>query len=385
MYDNHAGSYNIANGTFALRYNNGGSNNIAIGHAAMYYNRTGHSNVALGARALTRNTDRSNLVAIGDSALFNNGEGAGYYYHSVGNTAVGSKALFSNTTGMYNTGSGYQALYSNTTGGSNTAYGYHALFRNTTGSSNTGCGYLALTSNVDGILNSASGNNALASNTSGRYNTALGSYALYFNRTGDFNTAVGYYAGPYSLSYDNLSNTGAFGYYARVTASNTIRIGNSGITQIGGYAPWSNLSDGRFKNHIHENVPGLDFIMKLRPVTFNWDLQGLENFQGSKEDESPKSDILEKARKDKEKKIYTGFIAQEVENAASVCGYDFSGIIRPTTPKSTYHLSYAEFVVPLVKALQEQQSQIEEQKKMIEEQKKINEKQQQLIESLLRD
>jgi len=371
LYDNHSGSHNTASGTFALRYNNGGSNNIAIGHAAMYYNTTGHSNVAVGTRALTRNTGRSNLVAIGDSALYNNGMDATATFHSLFNTAVGSKALYSNTTGYNNTSHGSQTLYSNTNGYSNTACGYKTLYGNTTGDFNTGLGYHTLIGNVNGGMNTASGTNAMASNTSGSCNTAQGMYALFYNTTGNYNTAVGYNAGPSSTSYNDLINTSAFGFNARVTASNTIQIGNSSITQIGGYTSWSNLSDGRFKTQVKSDVPGLDFIMKLRPVTFNWDLHTLEDFHRNGGREDVKPEFMETAMAEKEKKVHTGFIAQEVEKAAADCGYDFSAIITPTTPKSTYHLSYAEFVVPLVKALQEQQKQIEEQKQEMKNQQKL--------------
>src|SRR5439155_27046268 len=61
------------------------------------------------------------------------------------NTAEGTNALFSLTTGLANTAIGYQALYHNTTG-TNTATGYQALFTNTTGSGNTAAGYQALLS-----------------------------------------------------------------------------------------------------------------------------------------------------------------------------------------------------------------------------------------------
>jgi hypothetical protein len=59
----------------------------------------------------------------------------------------------------------------------------------------------------------------------------------------------------------------------------------------------------------------------------------------------------------------SGFIAQEVEQAAQTSGYNFSGIIRPRTAQEHYSLSYESFVVPLVKAVQEQQLQIEQLKK----------------------
>src|SRR5258708_29312701 len=48
------------------------------------------------------------------------------------NTAEGTDALFSLTTGLNNTAIGFEALFNNTTGASNTANGFQALFSNTT-------------------------------------------------------------------------------------------------------------------------------------------------------------------------------------------------------------------------------------------------------------
>ena len=53
--------------------------------------------------------------------------------------------------------------------------------------------------------------------------------------------------------------------------------------------------------------------------------------------------------------------------AATACGYDFSGVVAPEDGQGLYSVRYAEFVVPLVKAVQElagrasgQQAEIEE-------------------------
>ena len=51
------------------------------------------------------------------------------------------------------------------------------------------------------------------------------------NLTGDYNVAIGDSAGP-SSDYTDLSNTIAIGYNAKVTASNTIQMGNSDIIQM---------------------------------------------------------------------------------------------------------------------------------------------------------
>ena len=51
--------------------------------------------------------------------------------------------------------------------------------------------------------------------------------------------------------------------------------------------------------------------------------------------------------------IYTGFIAQEVAVAADEVGFDFSGVDYPKNEQDMYGLRYAEFVVPIVKSIQE--------------------------------
>src|SRR6266496_4159840 len=72
-----------------------------------------------------------------------------------GNTAEGSGALFSLTTGTNNTANGDTALNHNTIGFNNTAIGNTALFANSSGQRNT-----------------ATGHNSLLTNTAGSYNTA---------------------------------------------------------------------------------------------------------------------------------------------------------------------------------------------------------------------
>ena len=55
-----------------------------------------------------------------------------------GNTAEGTDALLSRTSGVWNTALGAQALNKDTTGGGNTATGFQSLFNNTTGQSEHG-------------------------------------------------------------------------------------------------------------------------------------------------------------------------------------------------------------------------------------------------------
>jgi hypothetical protein len=185
---------------------------------------------------------------------------------------------------------------------------------------------------------------------------ATGSYAVAVGNdaqaTQNYATAIG------SGTRASAVNSMALGSGTVVAAANTVRIGNSSVVQIVGSATLVNLSDGRYKTSVKENVPGLAFITKLRPVTFKWDLAKLNSMDGA---EPLASDpMLGEGREAKAKKVNTGFIAQEVEAAARECGYDFSGVVKPENEQSQYQLGYSEFVVPLVKAVQEQQKEIDE-------------------------
>jgi hypothetical protein len=58
--------------------------------------------------------------------------------------------------------------------------------------------------------------------------------------------------------------------------------------------------------------------------------------------------------------VQTGFLAQEVEQVCKDLNYTFSGLHIPESDVDNYGLAYGSFVPLLVKAVQEQQSQIEE-------------------------
>ncbi len=64
--------------------------------------------------------------------------------------------------------------------------------------------------------------------------------------------------------------------------------------------------------------------------------------------------------------IFTGFIPLEVEESAESIGYDFSGVDPAQHERDHYGIRYAEFVVSLVKAVQELAAENEELKSRIE-------------------
>lgn len=114
------------------------------------------------------------------------------------------------------------------------------------------------------------------------------------------------------------------------------------------------LSDGRFKNNVTENVKGLAFIKKLRPVTYNMDTKKLDDFLIQNMPDSIKT--LHQQGLDfgpSTAIVHSGFIAQEVEQVGKDVNFSSSIVSAPANSNSHYALNYAEFVVPLVKAVQE--------------------------------
>ena len=362
LTNNTTGSKNVAVGAFALIANRTGNDNVATGFNALYWNYDGEANTANGCAALQNNTTGNNNTASGASALQMNSTGSL-------NTANGVESLHANTTGANNTSAGYRSLYSNTTGYHNAAFGLTALYNNSTGYQNTAIGLSALQSNTIGFNNTASGTDALSANTTGYFNTTDGFRSLHSNITGNNNTAIGCQA---DVSTGNLSNATALGAGAIVDASNKVRIGNSAITVIEGQVPFTTPSDGRFKFHVQEDVKGLDFILHLRPVTYQFDTKRFDAQWNHVTNKSDAGNYSIQTAYDEATRIRrTGFIAQEVEQAAIKSNYDFSGLIKPKTEQDHYSLSYDAFVVPLVKAVQEQQQEITDLRQQLNEMKKI--------------
>jgi uncharacterized coiled-coil protein SlyX len=221
------------------------------------------------------------------------------------NTAEGTSALFSLTSGVNNTALGFQALFSNT------AEGFRALFRNTSGTQNTATGVQALLNNTSGIFNTATGTNSLASNTTapyttadgvntlnhnttGGYNTADGVNALYHSIDGSFNIAVGRNAGSNLMSGEGNIYIGAQVQPSATGEFEFIRIGNdtaltfpydtfiAGIYgRLAGPSPLTvmcgsdgkltaNASSRRFKHDIKSIDKASEAILALKPVSFRY-------------------------------------------------------------------------------------------------------------------
>ena len=337
------GNYNTGLGINALFSNvAGGDYNTAGGWSAMYSNTSGYRNAAFGSQALHWNTTGQSNSGFGASALYYNTSG-------YGNAANGFAALFENTTGRHNTAMGKWALYNNTTAGHNSALGFSAGFFNTTGE------------NIAAV-----GAYALYNNTTGNNNTALGGWALTTNTVGDRNTAVGYLS---NVGSAGLTNSTAIGYGAVVTSSDECYIGDNSnpLYTVRTFTGVYTTSDGRFKTNVkEEDIKGLDFIKLLRPVMYNFDTRKLQAFVTQNMSEETKKLYMDKDFEKSSAVRKSGFIAQEVEEAARKSGFDFDGVHKPENDYDNYAVNYSQFVVPLVKAVQEQQQ-------MIDQQQQVNE------------
>ena len=294
LFSNTTGMQNTANGAFTLVANTVGGANSAFGFNALASNTTGGANSAFGFNALASNTTSNNNTAAGAGALTNNdssGNGT-----AINNTAVGGSALQANIDGARhtavgvdalrncialpstagNTAVGTQALFSDTTGNVNTAIGDRALFSNTTGIANTAIGLHAMSSNTTGTSNTASGVSALSSNTTGNNNTGIGVDAL-INSTGSDNTALGTGAGGGVTTARNVICIGA--NVAGADADNSCYIGQIfNATSSAGSAVFIN-SDGklgtatssrRLKQEIRPMEEASEVLFALKPVTFRY-------------------------------------------------------------------------------------------------------------------
>ena len=189
----------------------------------------------------------------------------------------------SNTDGSFNTALGAGTLLFNVgnqtsgEGTQNTAVGTAALLSNTTGASNTATGTTALLNNTTGNDNVATGVRALFSNTTGSSNIAIGSSALPNNTSGNFNIAVGAGAGG---AITNAFNCIAIGHQG-ANVNQSCFIGNIRnavvapdampvLIDSAGKLGTTSGSSRRFKTQIKPIDQASEAILALKPVTFHY-------------------------------------------------------------------------------------------------------------------
>jgi hypothetical protein len=298
----------------SLSFNNS-NDNIGIGTESLAKNTTGYENTGLGAYSLAKNTD-------------------GYF-----NAGLGAYSLNANTSGYRNTGIGRTSLYFNTIGVRNTGVGTSSLFNNTEGSNNTGIGQQALLKNITGSNNTAIGSASLYNNTTGSNNTAIGNNALY------------------NSNYSNVTGLGA---NSVVTGDNQVQLGDVS-SNVYSQSAVNIRSDLRDKTDIRDTVLGLDFINKLRPVDFRWDMR--EDYveyvvnEDTNDDSKSSITVIQKPKDGSKKRdrFHHGLIAQEVKSTMDNLNVDFAGYQdhKINGGKDVLTIGYEELIGPLIKSIQE--------------------------------
>jgi trimeric autotransporter adhesin len=257
------------------------------------------------------------------------------------NTGIGNEALQAVTSGYSNTAVGKQAGADLTTGNRNTAVGWAAMAFATTGIYNVGIGAFALVDLSTGEYNTVVGG-AAGGATSGSYNTAIGNQAR-TGTTGSNNTALGQRAG----------NSGS--PFTIGTNSNRVVVGDSSVTNAYIQVAWTVVSDARDKVDVSRINHGLNLITKLSPITFRWDSRS-KYFQYDEE-----GNITAKPEPDGSKKnplLYSGFLAQEVQQAIEEVGYP-ENIIVDTEDPENLKLKETALIPVLVNAVKELKAELD--------------------------
>lgn len=182
----------------------------------------------------------------------------------------------------------------------------------------------------------------LANNSSGTYNAIAngGSYLSFLTATNSTSTLTS------KMLMDGSGN--AF----RPTNDNGMSLGANGLRWTAVYATNGAIqtSDERYKQNVINLNYGLDEVMQLRPVSYQWKDKNLQLGTGTN----------------------LGFVAQELERV--VPDLVIHEQVQPDAEtgkvanqyNDAYGVKYAEFIPVLTKAIQEQQALIEQLRKEIE-------------------
>jgi hypothetical protein len=301
-----------------------GTVNVAVWNATT-------RNFAAGGGRISSGTTLNNNIHIGFNA---GGLSSPSEFDNFDNVIVGTSSGSSITSGFNNVLMGSSAGGNLTSGGGNTLIGHQSGVSVGTGSDNTLVGNVCGLGLGNGSNNSFLGRSAGTNITEGNSNVCIGAYTTA--------GTIGYAATGLTLVGANAQTSGswnnatAIGNGASVAASNRVRLGNTAITRISGQVGFSIDSDRRLKQNIKNYELGLDFINKLRPVSYEY----ITNPEGGNRQ---------------------GFIAQEVEDALG--NLPFEGLCKPEHEADFYAINYAAFVVPLVNSVQVLSKQNDELKK----------------------
>jgi hypothetical protein len=339
------GSGNFSAGTITAALN-GNANNVT-GTVAVANGGTGQTTYTNGQLLIgnsTGNTLTKATLTAGSNITITNSAGS----ITIASTASGGASSIDALSDAA-TDSTSMMLGRNSVGAanlSNTALGVQALAAISsanTGNNNTGIGFQSLQSNTTGGSNTAVGRGSIKSNTNGFSNTAIGGSSLLNLTTGSNNTAIGTSAGQNLTTGSNNTIIGRDAQPSSATVSNEVTIGNSSVTSLRcQVTSITSLSDERDKTNWDYNIPGVAFLMDLKPGYFTWNTR-----DGAK--------VGIKA---------TGFSAQSLLATQEKFKADSLDLVATDNPDKL-EARYGHLIPVLVKALQEQQTQIDQLKDII--------------------
>ena len=217
-----------------------GVRNTLIGIAAGRDITTGSSNIAIGANTLQNGSSTvTQTIAIGTNAgNFSTASGgvylgglAGFVNTGQGNVFVGYNAGRSSTSGIGNTDLGNRAGYANTTSSNRVCVGYQAGYY-ITGADNTFIGFEAGYGGASGV------------GGVGSQNTIIGKQAGLNLTSGSSNVLIGKDAGSTLTTGSNSIVIGQNAEPSAATTSNEITLGNASITSLRVPGLQSGATDG---------------------------------------------------------------------------------------------------------------------------------------------
>jgi len=302
------GNYNVTAGGNTLKGYREAFNNVAIGYNTIHGTEFVGSTASSG--VLTVTSVNTGSIYVGMKV-----------YQAAASVSAAYTGLPSFTISSFGTGTGSIGTYNITPG--------------STQSSQTWNGYF------DSILvnNTAVGYRALEA-TGASNNTAIGHESLQGNTTGTSNTALGFQSGTTVTTGSNLTCIGANAQASTPTATNEITLGDSAVTIVRSFGAWTFLSDKRDKKDIEPLTAGLDFVTKLNPVKFNWDMRELDGVPNTRKN-IPDS----------------GFLAQDLQKVQEETTI-IPGLVHDKNPERL-EISPSKLIPVLVKALQEANEKIE--------------------------
>lgn len=221
------------------------------------------------------------------------------------------------------------------------AIGSSAMGNTITANDTVGIGRFVMQNCLSAFRSAAVGHNAMNANATFDYCAGIGFEALRNDLTGTSLTGT-------------ITNSTGVGSRSRVSGSNQVQLGDNATTPYA-YAALQIRSDERDKADIEPTALGLDFIERIEPVQYRWDMRD-DYVDDVPEDQRAEwwSNPVKDGSK-KRKRMQQGVIAQQVRDVCAAMGVDFSGLQDHAINggNDVLTVGYEHFVPPLIRSLQE--------------------------------